>query len=234
MKTETKTYPTDHPLSIVQALLEPAVGEMVHSPSQPALMQRVVSLDHDAPRVLTEAKRTGVELEYLGIHPLFDQNRLYEGVGTNWVCGPITKDHHVVVPRDQLADLKTLHAAGVHMPLVYEAHEVEEHKSSHLLNDVDGYAELDHKTATALIGPVPDAAQSVELGDRLAQRTTQVISGVKRGLTVAGTVVAAPVILAGKALEHAPMDPIVIGAVPAFTATPGSPAAFYALVAWEW
>jgi len=77
------------------------------------------------------------------------------------------------------------------------------------------------------------------LGEKLAQRSGQVMSAVGRASKVVGAVslgiASAPVVLVGGALAGlATIDPIVLGAIPAVSTASGEPAAWYVLAKWDW
>jgi hypothetical protein len=90
-----------------------------------------------------------------------------------------------------------------------------------------------------LVGPIPDPAASVELGDRLARRSTQLITAAGRAATAVGVgalaIAAAPVALVGAAVAGmATVDPIILGAIAAASSRVGDPAAWFVLARWDW
>ena len=202
--------------------------------------RRVATLERQAPRTVQLALDAGVGIEYLGIARLPEATRVYAGDSSDWVVGPAqeTDAHHV--PREQRAALERLDRAGVHMPLVYVAHEIP--KGRHPDSDdapTGAMVPVTPAEATELVGPVPPPAGALELGERLGVRSRQVFAALGTAAAVAGTVVAAPFVLTGAAVAAtagalARLDPIVFGVVPARSSLPGEPAAFYMLARWDW
>jgi hypothetical protein len=238
MQTDTEKSHED-PQRIVRDLLERPVTPARRDPS-PLVAGRVATLERQAPDVVAAARDLGLEIEYLGINPLFAEPRLYGGVDTDWVLAPAGKRDDAVVPPRERRILETLHAGGQEFPVIYIAHETERDKTAQALpKDGQGHTVLNRSEAEELVGPVPPPAASMALGQRLALRSVQVGNAVGRAAKVAGAVslgiAAAPVVLVGGALAGlATIDPIVLGAIPAVSAASGEPAAFYVLARWDW
>jgi hypothetical protein len=228
------------PQAIVQELLRRPLVPALQQELRPSVARRVATLERHTPEIIGAARRAGTEIEYLGINPLFAEARLYNGVQTDWVLAPADKHEAVVVPRHARQALQRLIAADIDFPVIYVAHEVPKEHTEHLRPAVDqGHIVLDRAEAAALVGPVPPPAAAVELGDRLAERSTQVVNAARRAVSIAGQtalgIVAAPVALVGGALASlGNLDPIVLGAIPALSARPGQPAAWYVLARWDW
>lgn len=236
---EITTRPT--PQQIVTEMLQrvPEGQASLERFATPAMARRVQTLERQAPTLTADASRAGSEIEFLGMNPIFNESRLYAGGGldNDWVFGPADDREDVVVPKQERLALKRLSDAGIRFPLIYVAHEVPKAKSKDLVpSDGSDHTALDVNVAKELVGPVPPPAASVELGERLAKSSVQVIKNLRRGAIAAGAVAAAPVVLAGGALLAASqmVDPVVIGAIPAATSRPGTPAAWYVLARWDW
>jgi hypothetical protein len=233
-KTETK------PSQIISELLARPVVLTTPTAMRPTNQRAVALLDRQADTTIERARQAGTDIEYLGINPLFAEARLYHGVDTDWVLAPASKHEDAVVPRRERQALQRLADANIHFPLIYVAHEVPKEKTKELVpTDGKTHVVLEHGKADELVGPVPAPVGTLELGDRLAQRSNQVLRTVGRAVPMVGAaalaVVAAPVVLAGAVLGSlATLDPIILGACPAVSAAPGEPASWYVLARWDW
>jgi len=172
-------------------------------------------------------------IAYLGIGLLFAEPRLYRGGDTDWILAP-ANDSLPVVPRREREALLRLRDAGVDFPLVYVAHEIPSDKNYRGSANATGLpVSIDQVQAAALVGPVPPPREAVELSERLARRSSQVLTAVKRGVATAGAIAVSPLVLMGS-IAAAGLDPIVLGAIPASSKVPGQPAAWYVLAKWTW
>jgi len=243
MPTTTKlpAKTTDvQPQEIIRTLLAQPIVTNTRQEMTPVRERQIAMLERQAPMLIEQAHAADAAVQYLGVNPLFAEARLYRGIGTDWVLAPATKPDDLVVPRKERQTLERLKKAEINFPLIYVAHEVEKEKTKELVPlEGKSHVVLDHDEASELVGPVPAPAGALELGDRLAQHSTQVLRTIARVAPIAGKValgvVAAPVVLVGGALAGlATLDPIVLGAIPAFAAEPGEPAAWYVLARWEW
>jgi hypothetical protein len=236
-RTRTTTAArSEEPQEIIRRLLQAPL-----TPMYPAVVERrVAALERRAPDVVAEARRAGVDAQYLGITELFESPRLYEGVDTDWVLAPAQKAADAVMPAAVRRDLRRLVEQGIEFPFTYIAHEVrKEHAQARFPARQAGPQILDVVDAEELVGPVPPHAGAVALGERLGQRSAQLVRAARRAAVATGVaaagLAAAPVVLVGGAIASlATLDPIVLGAVPALHATPGQPAAFYVLARWDW
>lgn len=205
-------------------------------PSEEALMaQRVTILERQAPELVQAAKEVGVEIDFLGIAALPPGPMYYTGAGgIGWVMGPATTPDDAVIPKREAKDLRHLKGSGIFIPRIYIAHEVPEERSARIREQVSGSGlELDTAEAAELVGPIPPPAEAVALGERMAHRSRQVVTGLRRtGKLVVGAVTI-PVMVAGAVLAQG-VDPIVLGAIPAASEKPGAPASWYRLVSWDW
>jgi hypothetical protein len=224
--------------SIIASLMDP--GDSVHNGSAaPAVpsrrtQHRVAALERRTPHLLSQAHEAGVEIEYLGVMPLFVGSRAYGAPETDWVVSPVGTLDRDVIPAAQLQVLRRLTDAGIDFPLTYVAHEVPKDRLG--LPPGSASVSVPEHVARDLAGEVPPPAEAIELGRRLGRSSERVLQMLRRALPVAGAIVAAPVLLAGAALGGAlsGLDPIVFGVEPAGTGVEGEPAAWYMLVKWDW
>ena len=202
----------------------------------PLQTRRVATLERQAPLIIDIAKRAGVDIEYLGVGPLFSDVRAYSGIGTDWIFGPAGEHEAFIVPAPQTEDLERVAQAGLPFPVVYIADEVP--KGSVVPYEAEPgtlLAEMEPARAAELIPAVPPPLEAVETGRRLDEHARRILAGLRGVLVGMGAVAASPFILAGAALSSlATLDPIVIGAIPAISTRVGTPAAFYVLARWEW
>ncbi len=242
-RTITKTK-SENPRQILTMLLEqPVQTPATMSPTTArapaaAIDQRIARLERLAPQVVKDAERVGVDVQYLGMHPLFNETRLYAGIDNNWVLGPAREANDAVVPKRERQTLQRLTASSViDMRALYVAHEVPKEKTKDLVVLGHGPVAVDRVTATDLVGPVPEPKESLALGETLAQRAQQAMHAAGQAARLAGmtavAVAAAPVaVVAG--LAAATVDPVILGAIPAGASTVGEPAAWFVLVKWDW
>lgn len=229
------------PQVIVERLLRQGVVPGQDMPV--AMARRVARLERQSASTIERAHAAGVAIDFLGINPLFDESRLYEGVDTDWVLAPARKPADAIVPTEERKALRRLHEADLDFPLIYVAHEVAKERTREaraLVPDASaGHIVLEAEAADELVGPVPPPATSMTLANKLARQSTQVIRTVRRTGAAVGAVAvgvaAAPVVLVGSAIAGlASLDPIILGAVPALGSRPGAPAAWYVLARWDW
>lgn len=237
----TKTeLPLEHPRNVVSRLLS-QTAPAPPSSLEPVVARCVATLERRAPEAVATAHDVGVEIEHLGIAPLFAEPRFYEGDGENdWIFGPANQPEDVVVPRRERRELTRLVEAGFDTPYVYIAHEVPKNRTADLrAAAATGKRDLVPARVAELVGPVPPPAESVALDKRLSRRSTQVTNAARRALLVTGAaaagVVAAPVVLIGGALAAlATVDPVLVVAVPAISGKPGAPASWFVVARWDW
>jgi hypothetical protein len=192
----------------------------------------VATLGRRANALVDRAARVGLHVEYLGISPLFDEPRLYRGPKTDWVLGPANRTEDLVVPRVERDRLRRLVEAGVDVPSVYIAHEVPKERTKAHPAEAPTPVVLSSAEAEGLVGPVPSPVETIQTAERLAAYSSRTLKAL--GAVATAAVTAPAVFLAGAVASLATLDPIVIGAVPLSTARPGAPAAWLALVRWEW
>jgi hypothetical protein len=203
--------------------------------------RRVERMHQRAPMIVDRAREVGVDIAYLGVAQLFNEPRVYRGVGNDWTLGPIDDDHPAVFPREQQRLMQQLAEANAAPFLAYVAHEIDRSKRAELLPHLPetGHAVVSREQAAELVGPVPDHAATLQLAEQLDRQSTTVLSAIRKGAPVAGAallgVLAAPFVLAGAALASAAtLDPILIGAVPILRADVNEPALFFELARWDW
>lgn len=199
-------------------------------------VRRITTLERTSPRLVKTANRAGVDITYLGIAEVFAEHRAYPGQHTDWIIGPAGSSD-TVIPLAEKKQLQKLVHAGVDFPLVYVAHEIPKGQIA-IPDEMTDTAHpqpvtLDKQTAVRAIGPIPPPAGTSALAERLANHSQRLIDMLGAAVSVAGTIVAAPVALAGAALA-AGLDPVVFGVIPVGAPTPRQPAAWYALAQWAW
>lgn len=241
-RTTTKDRPTVEISPMLRTMLElRPEGEIVPRASTALSIRRIQALERRALATVDDARKTtGVDIEYLGIQPLFTKPRLYIAELNDWVLAPAIRAEDLVVPKNEQEVLRRLAAADIDFPLIYTAHEVLKEKTKEIVKaDDTAHTDIEVAHAAEIIGPVPDPHESVQLGDKLEKRTSQVLAGMRKtaiagGAVVAG-IVAAPVVLAGAALVGlSQLDPIVLGAMPVGEPRHGQPAAWFVLARWDW
>lgn len=202
----------------------------------PVLARRVAALERQAPQIIELARRTGYDIDYQGIGPLFAQQRLYAGPESDWVVGPANGPNDIWVPAAEREAVRALRAANLPIARVYIGHEIPKERTAHLQLLDDAPIELTQPEAAALVGPVPEPAASVELANRLGRRSTQIVNAIEQAGKAVGaatlTAAASAAAIAGDAVDK--LDPIVLGAIPALRDRPGEPAAWYVLARWDW
>jgi hypothetical protein len=232
--------PISHPANVLRELLHQPGSNAVDR-QVPSIEDRAVAtLERRAPDVVRTARTAGIEIEFLGVSRLFRDPRFYEGQDADWILAPSDPRNRAVAPRREGRELERLAALGLDLPLLYEAHEVDQAETGELRQAAaEGRRELTVAQASGLVGPVPPPPDSVALAERLAHRSTQVAHAARRTVQVAGAaavaVVTVPAAAVGTALASAAtLDPIIIGAMPAYSERPGAPAGWYALARWDW
>jgi hypothetical protein len=198
----------------------------------------VAVLERQGPELVHAAKAAGVGIEALGIAPLPPGPMYYEGSdGTGWVMGPATKPEDAVVPRKEGRQLHTIQDAGIYIPRIYIAHEVQPHHAEQFRGQVPTSGlEIQSAQAAELAGPIPDPAEAVARGEKMAEYSEQVVAAMRRtGKMIVGAITV-PVQVAGAVIAEtaATVDPIVLAVIPAASERPGEPAMWLRLVAWEW
>jgi hypothetical protein len=202
----------------------------------PMVARRVATLERETPHFVDLGRSVNVNIDYLGIAPMFDGALMFAGDNTDWIVGPVSDDEIPVVPREQRMSLERLEAAGAHFPLLYVAHEVAKGNFPDDAHATPGtVAPIPSEHLAELVGPSPQPAVSVELADSLSVRANQVFRAMGRVGTMAGVVAAAPFVLVGSAIAAiGTLDPMLLGVIPAVLARPGEPAAWYVLARWDW
>lgn len=231
--------PAKHPFNVVSGLLHDVEAQQGGaSPPEPILARAIAALERREPEVIRAARDVGVDIVPLGISPLFQSPRFYEGDGTDWVLGPADRHDHAVVPRREGRELKRLQRAGLN-PLIYIAHEVEQAKTAQLRSGLAGRRVITPADADELVGPAPPPADSVELAERLGRQANRFLLGMRRTAEIAGAAALEAVTGPAGLIEGAiaalnALDPVVVGAMPAISERPGAPAAWYILTRWDW
>ena len=199
-----------------------------------ATRSRIATLEREAPFNVGLAKDANVEIQYLGIAPLPEGIRVLSGATTDWVLGPATLKDADHIPQQQRRILERLENSGLHMPTLFIAHEIPKgHLPSVLDAPVGSMTAVSKVDADKAIGQIPPPASTIEMGEKLGERSRQVFSAFAKTIPVIGAVVSAPFLIAGAGIA-AILDPIIFGVIPAVSATPGQPAAWYVLARWDW
>ncbi len=195
---------------------------------------RVATLEREAPFNVAIAKDANVEIQYLGIAPLPEGIHVLAGATTDWILGPATLKDADYIPRQQRQTLELLESSGLHMPTLFIAHEIHKGQIPSVLDAPMGsMTSVSKVDAEKAIGQIPPPAATIEMGEKLAERSRQVFSILAKTIPVIGTVVSAPFLIVGAGLA-AVLDPIIFGVIPAVSASPGQPAAWYLLARWDW
>lgn len=228
---------TANQAEIVQQLL--SQHPLVPALNSDGVARRVAALERQAPELVrTVNDEADATIEFLGIAALPPGSMYYQGAdGTGWVLSPATTPDDAVMPKQEGEALRRI-VPLMPTALTYVAHEVERERATQV-RALQGMA-LTPAEATDLVGPIPPPADSVALGERMAHRSKQIVTGLRRtGKIAAGVVVGAVAIpaAAAAAVLAAPVamvDPIILVAVAAGPERPGAPAAWFRLVAWKW
>lgn len=220
----------------MQRLLhQEAVEQELSGTMEVAVARRVAVLERQAPEIVQAAHAAEVEIEYLGVGPLADKPRYYKAAdGSDWVLGPARDKSDAVMPRREAEKIERLEAVGLYLPQVYVAHQVRPEVAAAIGSQLATGSEIAPDRAAELVGPIPPPAESVALGEQMADYSRQIAAALRRAEKMVVGAVTIPVAAAGAVLAHVTIDPIVIGAIPAVSEKPGSPAAFYLLARWDW
>lgn len=196
--------------------------------------RRIAVLDRQAPEFIQAARSIGVEIEYLGVGPLPAGPRYYKGAdGSDWVVGPATKAD-AVMPRQEARRLDQLEALGLYIPSIFVAHQVPDDLAAGIDAELASGDDLTPEHAAELAGSPPPPADSVALGEQMAAYSRQIADALRRAKDIAVGAVTIPVEAALNFAAQMPIDPIVLGAIPAASERPGAPAAWYMLAKWDW
>jgi hypothetical protein len=204
-----------------------------------------LALRNEIGQVVAAASRAGVELECLGVHPLFTGTRLYAGPERSWVLAPAGDDplvrrDELALPKPERRALARLLAAGLDFPGVYVAHEVATARlaGAGLAPSTlrpGGFTVLDPATSLRLVDPVPVPAPTARVARRLGAGAGALLRVLGLAAPAAGAVAGAAVSAGGAAMRALALDPIVFGAWTLDRRTqPGTPAAWFVLARWLW
>ncbi len=223
--------------SLSRLLPIPPIEEMqkwTNKDLTPTMASRVITLDREAPHLVDLAKTVDVDIQYLGIAPLPNGQRVITGATSDWVLGPATAEDAHYIPRAQRRKLERLGESGFNMPTLFIAHEIPKGNVPQTVDSkVGSSSDVSVEVAKKVVGPIPPPAGTVEIGERLSDRAHQVFSALCKAVPIIGAVAAAPFLLAG-ALASATLDPIIFGVIPAVSTAPGEPAAWFVLARWDW
>jgi len=229
--------PTPTASEVVQQLLgqHPTTEPLANSGT--ALAQRVLALERQAPELEQTVKNAGADIEHLGIAALPPGPMYYHGVdGAGWVMATAKTPEDSIVPKQQGQELRQIRAAGLYIPQIFVAHEIRPEQAERVRDHAPARGlPLEPAEAAELVGPVPPPAESVALGERMADRSRQIADGLRRTGNLIVRAVTIPAEAATTVLTETVMvDPIVLGAIPAASEQAGAPASWYRLVSWDW
>ena len=167
--TTTTRGPADVGLMLRTMLDRRPEGEAIVPAARGELAVRQVrALERRAVVVVADAREAGVEVEYLGAQPLFDIAPPLRGDAERLGDGPASRETDLVVPRGEQAILRSLANADVEFPLIYVAHEIPKAKAKGIVKVAESaHTEIEAEQAQALVGPVPEPAGAVRLGEEL-------------------------------------------------------------------
>ena len=209
-------------------------SEWISTHVSAATRNRIATLEREAPFNVGLAKDVNVEIQYLGIAPLPEGIRVLSGATSDWILGPVVLKDADHVPLQQRRTLERLESSGLHMPSLFIAHEIPKgHLPSVLDAPVGSMTAVSKVDAEKAIGQIPPPASTIEMGEKLGERSRQVFSALAKTIPVIGAVVSAPFVIVGAGMA-AVLDPIIFGVIPAVSASPGQPAAWYVLARWDW
>ena len=199
-----------------------------------ATRSRIATLEREAPFNVGLAKDANVEIQYLGIAPLLEGIHVLSGATSDWILGPATLKDAENIPLEQRRTLERLKSSGLHMPTLFIAHEIPKGNLPSVSDaPVGSMTAVSKVDAEKAIGPIPPPASTIEMGEKLGERSRQVFSALAKTIPVIGAVVSAPFLIVGAGMA-AVLDPIIFGVIPAVSAAPGQPSAWYVLARWDW
>jgi hypothetical protein len=208
--------------------------ELMSTQVSAATRSRTATLEREAPLNVGLAKTANVEIQYLGIAPLPEGIHVLSGATTDWILGPATLKDAENIPLQQRRSLERLESSGLHMPTLFIAHEIPKGNLPSVSDaPVGSMTAVSKVDAEKAIGPIPPPASTIEMGEKLGERSRQVFSALSKTIPVIGAVVSAPFVIVGAGMA-AVLDPIIFGVIPAVSAAPGQPAAWYVLARWDW
>jgi hypothetical protein len=204
-----------------------------------------LALRNEIGQVVAAAGRVGIELECLGVHPLFTGTRLYTGPDRSWVLAPAGDDPHLrrgelALPGPERRALARLLDAGLDFPGVYVAHEVDTGRLAgaglaRSVNRPGTFVSIDPATSLRLVDPVPVPARTARVARQLGAGAGALLRVLGLAAPAAGAVAGAAVSAGGAAMRALALDPIVFGAWTLDRRTdPGTPAAWFVLARWRW
>jgi hypothetical protein len=207
--------------------------------------RRLLALRDETEQVVALAGKAGVELESLGVHPIFTETRLYTGPHTSWVLAPAGDDPllrrgELAIPRQQRRALTRLLKAGLDFPVVYVAHEVPTAQLARagLRSPVPrpgGFTAVDLATSLWLVDSVPVPARTAQVSRHLGAGAGALLKVLGLAVPVAGAIAGATALASGAAMRALALDPIVFGAWTLDRRTdPGTLAAWFVLARWLW
>lgn len=206
--------------------------------SEPGPLAR---LEHLSGVIVRRADAAKVEIEPLGVHPVFTGLRAYR-TSADWIVCPAADDPLITagrlpIPKAERAKLRRLKKAGLDFPHIYLAHELEGRPAGSTSKrplPSGPFATVTPAQARSLVPEPSLPPKSLRRAARLG--------GVAQGLGEAAAVTAVGVGALALAplglllLPFASLDPVVYGVVPlpGTALVPGISAAWFVLASWDW
>lgn len=201
-----------------------------------ATAERLNQLERQAPELVRIAREdAGADIEYLGIAGLPDGPTFYEAPdGVGWVLLPGSIEE-AVAPRPQMETIQRVSEA-LYFPSTFVAHEVTPEMAANLQGQAGPAGlKLRPSEVAEVVPPVPPPAEAIAEGERMAQRSQQIVDAAKRtGKLIIGTISIPASAAAAVVTAAATLDPLVMGVIPAGPEHPGAPAAWYLIAKWDW
>ena len=192
----------------------------------------------EARRIVDRAAAKDLDLQFLGVAPLFHEVRHFTGPGYDWVvcpagADPMLRRGTIGVPRRKLRTMRKL-SDEVAIPAIYIAHEIPTGASRDAIVPAGRRrAVLSPAEASELVPSPPPDAQAVALASG-ASKTAEVMVAM---LTKAARATARVAQAVGDSARSvfAGTDPIILGAITLGSETEaGCPAAWVVIARWDW
>lgn len=205
---------------------------------KPAVVRRVERL----------AAAVNADIQFIGIHPLFEEVRVYRGRDRDWVLAPAHLDPLIgemggslPIPRVELERLRRL-VSAVDFPAVYIGHDVPSGAVEIVENSAQGTQGvalaqrpgarvIDEQTARSLVSSVPPPRATLAQSQRLGEIWGALFRGVGTAATAAIGIALAPLVAIPSLFQGVAFaDPVILGAVPHGVDT----AAWFVLAQWDY
>ena len=188
--------------------------------------------------IVEQAASKNLELQFLGVAPLFNEVRRYRGPGYDWLICPAALDPmlrrgSLGVPRGKLRAMRKV-SKEVAIPAIYVAHEMPAEPSRSAITSLDtGRVVLSPDEALDLIPPAPSDARTIAIASGASKAAETMIGILKKAARMTAT--AATAVGASALSIFAGTDPIILGAITlGGETTAGTPAAWVVIARWDW